>query len=278
MNPSLEATSEYIREISGGRIASELALEQIRSVLLRAARESHDMFNAVVRRLKEEQPELANDIDTLAQSADLAASGIEGDDRTLDDDLLDEAQELMSDFRVDEEEISPALLEEELSQRLIELQRLQEQLKESEQQRMRLAADYDNLSKRTAIQLSQMTDFATAKAVDELLAVFDAISKGADAFPDVLRPILQLVKQSLAKLGVTVIDLEEVGKPIDLSIHEVILTTKGDGDEYKVQAIARPGYRLDLADGTHILIRPAQVVAEPALPTTTTEEHEQPSA
>jgi molecular chaperone GrpE len=140
--------------------------------------------------------------------------------------------------------------------------RLQNQLDESRDQHLRLAAEFDNFRKRVARERAELTDRAQAALVTRLLDVLDDMDRltagGGSASPDALREAALLVDRKLRKeleaAGLERID--PVGQPFDPSVHEAVSTIPAEtpDQDHVVSATFQTGYRYK---GN--LVRPARV-------------------
>lgn len=140
--------------------------------------------------------------------------------------------------------------------------RLQDQLDETREQHLRLAAEFDNFRKRVARERVELSDRAQAALVTRLLDVLDdldRLSAGAGAAsPEALREAAALVDKKLRKeleaAGLERID--PVGQPFDPSIHEAVSTLRPESPEqdHLVSATFQSGYRYKGK-----LVRPARV-------------------
>ncbi|MEU8619543.1 nucleotide exchange factor GrpE [Streptomyces sp. NPDC048623] len=132
-------------------------------------------------------------------------------------------------------------LEVQLAERTADLQRLQ--------------AEYDNYRKRVQHDQETVSEIATAKVLESLLPVLDAIDRARDLgeVDGGLRAVAQALEETLASLGLE--RTGEPGEPFDPTRHEAVDHQISDTVDASVcTAVLRPGYRL----GTRLL-RPAQV-------------------
>lgn len=140
--------------------------------------------------------------------------------------------------------------------------RLQDQLDETRNQHLRLAAEFDNFRKRVARERAELGDRAQAALVTRLLEVLDdmdRLSAGAEsASPESIREAATLVdkklRKELAAAGLERID--PVGEAFDPALHEAVSTLPPESPEqdHTVSATFQTGYRYK---GN--LIRPARV-------------------
>lgn len=142
------------------------------------------------------------------------------------------------------------------------IHRLQDQLEESRNQHLRLAAEFDNFRKRVARERAELSERAQAALVTRLLEVLDDMDRltaGAEtASPQALREAAVLVdrkfRKELAAAGLERID--PVGEPFDPALHEAVSAIPPEKPEqdHTVSATFQTGYRYK---GT--LVRPARV-------------------
>jgi molecular chaperone GrpE len=140
--------------------------------------------------------------------------------------------------------------------------RLQEQLEESRDRHLRLAAEFDNFRKRVVRERAELGDRAQAALVTRLLEVLDDMDRltaGAGvSSAESLREAAILVDRKLRKeleaAGLERID--PVGQPFDPALHEAVATVPPQSPEqdHHVSATFQTGYRYK---GT--LVRPARV-------------------
>jgi molecular chaperone GrpE len=171
------------------------------------------------------------------------------------------------------EESTPVL--PETAAQLVELERLQQALAESEErarshweQYLRAVAELDNVRKRAQRDIEAANRYGLEKFASELLPVKDslelAVQNAARADASSLREgqeaTLQLLARALEKLGVSVID--PLGEPFDPERHEAMMTREsGTAEPNSVLEVVQPGYELNGR-----LLRPARVIVarEPA--------------
>lgn len=143
------------------------------------------------------------------------------------------------------------------------LHRLQEQLDESRDRHLRLAAEFDNFRKRVARERIELTDRAQAAFVMKMLEVLDDLDRlvaqesnaiSAEALHDALIMIDRKLRKELEAAGLEPID--PAGEPFDPGEHEAVAVTPASeaGQDNRVSATFQTGYRFKGA-----LIRPARV-------------------
>jgi molecular chaperone GrpE len=155
---------------------------------------------------------------------------------------------------------------------LVELERLQQALVDSEErarshweQYLRAVAELENVRKRAQRDIESANRYGLEKFAAELLPVRDSLEaavKSGAADPQSLREgqqaTLQLLSRALEKLGVTVIDPQ--GEPFDPARHEAMMTQESaTAEPDSVLEVIQPGYELNGR-----LLRPARVIVSRA--------------
>ena len=169
----------------------------------------------------------------------------------------------------------PTTVLPETAASLVELERLQQALAESEEraknhweQYLRAVAELDNVRKRAQRDIEAANRYGLEKFAAELLPVKDslelAVANAASADAASLKAgqqaTLQLLAKALEKLGVSLIDPH--GEPFDPARHEAMLAQESASAEpNSVLKVVQPGYELNGR-----LLRPARVIVakEPA--------------
>ena len=157
----------------------------------------------------------------------------------------------------------------ETAAQLVELERLQQALGESEErarshweQYLRAVADLENVRRRAARDVEAANRYGLEKFVAELLPVRDSLelavqSAGqADArsLAEGQEATLKLLNKALEKLGVTVID--PLGEPFDPARQEaMMMQDSATAEPDSVLKVVQPGYELNGR-----LLRPARVI------------------
>jgi molecular chaperone GrpE len=161
-----------------------------------------------------------------------------------------------------------AVLPETASQ-LVELERLQQALAESEErakshweQYLRAVAELENVRKRAQRDIESANRYGLEKLAQELLPVKDslelAVANGATADAASLKEgaqaTLALLSKALEKFGVRQIDPR--GEPFDPARHEAMLAQpSATAEPNSVLNVIQPGYELNGR-----LLRPARVI------------------
>ena len=169
----------------------------------------------------------------------------------------------------------PTTVLPETAAQLVELERLQQALSESEErakshweQYLRAVADLDNVRKRAQRDIESANRYGLEKIAQELLPVRDSLELAVQnaARSDVQHLVagqqatLALLARALEKFGVRVIDPQ--GEPFDPEQHEAMMTQESaTADPNSVLQVVQPGYELNGR-----LLRPARVIVarEPA--------------
>jgi molecular chaperone GrpE len=157
----------------------------------------------------------------------------------------------------------------ETAAQLVELERLQQALAESEEQAkahreqyLRAVAETDNVRKRAQRDIEAANRYGLEKFAAELLPVKDslelAVQNAARQDPqgvqEGLQATLALLSRALEKLGVKVIDPR--GEPFDPAHHEAMMTQESaTAEPNSVLQVVQPGYELNGR-----LLRPARVI------------------
>jgi molecular chaperone GrpE len=162
----------------------------------------------------------------------------------------------------------PTTVLPETAAQLVELERLQQALAESEErarshweQYLRAVADLENVRKRAARDIEAANRYGLERFAQELLPVRDSLelavqNAGADArsLAEGQEATLKLLNKALEKLGVTVID--PLGEPFDPARHDAMMMQDSETAEpNSVLQVVQPGYELNGR-----LLRPARVI------------------
>lgn len=148
----------------------------------------------------------------------------------------------------------------------LELAAVREELAGRQEDFLRLAAEMDNLRKRSAREVESARQYAIERFAGELLSVVDSLEMGlaadgasADALREGSEATLRQLRSALDKHGVTVLDPE--GEPFDPQQHEAMtLQPSETAEPGSVMTVVQKGYTLNGR-----LLRPARVIvaAEP---------------
>jgi len=163
----------------------------------------------------------------------------------------------------------PTAVLPETAAQLVELERLQQALAESEEraknhwdQYLRAVAELDNVRKRAARDIDSANRYGLERVLAELLPIKDSLEQAVQSAPkaDVRTLVegqaatLQLLTRALEKQGVTVVDPQ--GEPFDPARHEAMMTQESrTAEPNSVLQVIQPGYELNGR-----LLRPARVI------------------
>ena len=159
---------------------------------------------------------------------------------------------------------NPAMTDEELKKICEEkFCRECEQLKNKQDEVLRILADSENLKKRLTREKEEFCKFAASSILEDILPIMDnlelAISHGqkADACKDLLQGVemtLKMLRETLKKHGLTPVG--EEGEKFDPNIHEAMAQEeREDMEEGMVCKLMQRGYKLH-----DRLLRPARVL------------------
>jgi molecular chaperone GrpE len=169
----------------------------------------------------------------------------------------------------------PTTVLPETAAQLVELERLQQALSESEErakshweQYLRAVADLDNVRKRAQRDIESANRYGLEKLAQELLPVRDSLELAVQnagrsdvaSLKSGQEATLALLAKALEKFGVRVIN--PLGEPFDPERHEAMMTQDSSTAEpNSVLQVVQPGYELNGR-----LLRPARVIVarEPA--------------
>jgi molecular chaperone GrpE len=143
------------------------------------------------------------------------------------------------------------------------IERLEDQLRESQDRFLRLAAEFDNFRKRAARERIELADRSQAALVIRLLEVLDDLDRLAETDPattglatlhEALTLVDRKLRKELAAAGLERID--PTGERFDPTLHEAVSVVPAldPALDHRVSAVFQAGYRFK---GT--LVRPAKV-------------------
>jgi molecular chaperone GrpE len=163
----------------------------------------------------------------------------------------------------------PTTVLPETAASLVELERLQQALAESEEraknhweQYLRAVADLDNVRKRAQRDIEAANRYGLEKFAAELLPVKDSLELAVEnagrgdaaSLKAGQEATLQLLAKALEKLGISTID--PLGEPFDPARHEAMMTQESrTAEPNSVLKVVQPGYELNGR-----LLRPARVI------------------
>ena len=124
---------------------------------------------------------------------------------------------------------------------------LEKKLAESEDSKLRLAAEYDNYRRRTQKEREMIYNDAFSDAVSGILPVIDnldyALQFGSEEEKKGIEMIIKNANDALAKMGVA--EIESLGKTFDPNLHNAVMhvedETKGEGE---IVQVLQKGYKI----------------------------------
>lgn len=146
-----------------------------------------------------------------------------------------------------------------------ELSELREQLEEAREQQLRLAAELDNVRKRTAREVENAHRFGIERFAQALLPVIDSFEAALNAeHPQIesllegQRATLRLLEQAFQDAGIASID--PGGEPFDPQQHEAMsMLASPTAEPDSIVDVIQKGYSLHSR-----LLRPARVIVAKA--------------
>jgi molecular chaperone GrpE len=143
-----------------------------------------------------------------------------------------------------------------------ELAAAQQAAEENHNKYLRLAAEMENLRKRTIRDVETARKYGIERFATEILAVIDSLEMGLqaaptasmDSFLEGQQATYKLLLGAVEKYGIEVIDPE--GEPFDPQMHEAMtMQPSNTAEPGSVLAVIQKGYQLN-----NRLLRPARVV------------------
>lgn len=127
-----------------------------------------------------------------------------------------------------------------------------EELAESKDRLLRLAAEYDNYRKRTIREKEELARYASASLMEKLLPVLDTIERGvlfnekAESLESVKEGLIKVHKQLFDILNKEGLDtIAEAGEPFDVNLHMAVMQETSDQyPDQTVMQVFEKGYRL----------------------------------
>lgn len=129
---------------------------------------------------------------------------------------------------------------------------IHEELAESKDRLLRLAAEYDNYRKRTIREKEELARYASASLMEKLLPVLDTIERGvlfnekAESLESVKEGLIKVHKQLFDILNKEGLDtIAEAGEPFDVNLHMAVMQETSDQyPDQTVMQVFEKGYRL----------------------------------
>ena len=154
-------------------------------------------------------------------------------------------------------------VEETVEQQVSELDTIKNELDDTKQQLLRMAADYDNYRKRT--RREQEASFSNGKvyAVKELLPIIDNFERAAQSeqtsvedYKKGIDMIFEQLMQAIAKLGVE--QFGEPGDAFDPNFHNAVMHIEDDSlGENIVSKVFQKGYKIGDTVVRHAMVETA---------------------
>ena len=138
---------------------------------------------------------------------------------------------------------------------------LQHEISEIMDQKLRIAAEFDNFRRRTLIEKANWIKNATERLVLEICEVRDNFERAlhaekengnADSFKEGIELIFQQMEEVLKKEGVT--KIEAIGQKFDPKYHDALAHVPSEEEENRVIAVIQNGYLMN-----NKVIRPVKV-------------------
>ncbi len=177
---------------------------------------------------------------------------------------LEQSVELINEEQQTPNVAEPAVASDELSALQQQLATAEAAAQEEKDRALRIAAEMENLRRRSALDVEKAHKFALEKFAGELLPVIDSLERALElAYRDTetLKPMLEGVELTLRAMLTTVgkFGVEQVnpmGEAFDPNRHQAIsMVENGNVAPNSVMAVMQKGYELNGR-----VIRPAMVM------------------
>ena len=143
-----------------------------------------------------------------------------------------------------------------------EFDALQAELADCKDQRLRLAAEYDNYRKRTAREREGLYADATAMAVGAFLGVYDNFERALstptedEAYRKGIEMIYNELCETMKKLRVE--ELNPVGEKFDPNLHNAVMHVEDEAfEESSVAEVFQKGFKIDDKVIRHAMVKVA---------------------
>lgn len=181
-------------------------------------------------------------------------------DKNTNQDWKEEEEHLHEEQTTQSEENAKAQPETEQDK----IEQLEEQVKQKENDFLRLYAEFDNFRKRSAKERIEQSKVAGRDVIADFLPVLDDINRAQatiesaeniDGVKEGIELILNKLWTTLSNKGLTV--MEVIGEPFDPELHEAITEIPAPNDEMKGKIVdqVEKGYKLN-----DVIIRYPKVV------------------
>ncbi len=177
---------------------------------------------------------------------------------------LEQSVELINEEQQTPNVAEPAVASDELSALQQQLATAEAAAQEEKDRALRIAAEMENLRRRSALDVEKAHKFALEKFAGELLPVIDSLERAlelADRDNETLKPMMEGVELTLRAMLTTVgkFGVEQVnpmGEAFDPNRHQAIsMVENGNVAPNSVMAVMQKGYELNGR-----VIRPAMVM------------------
>ena len=128
-----------------------------------------------------------------------------------------------------------------------EIEALKEQIKEKEDSRLRMAAEYDNFRRRSREEKDATYEVAMADTVSEILPIVDNLERAAlyDDESKVMEGLVMIAKSVetvFSKLGIE--EVGKVGEKFDPNLHNAVMHVDDDSfGENEIVEVFQKGYK-----------------------------------
>ena len=143
-----------------------------------------------------------------------------------------------------------------------EFDALQAELADCKDQRLRLAAEYDNYRKRTAREREGLYADATAMAVGAFLGVYDNFERALstptedEAYRKGIEMIYNELCETMKKLKVE--EINPVGEKFDPNLHNAVMHVEDEAfEESSVAEVFQKGFKIDDKVIRHAMVKVA---------------------
>ena len=158
--------------------------------------------------------------------------------------IEEKTEEKETDASKKEKKASKKDAEKEL---LLEIEKLKEEIKEKDDARLRMAAEYDNFRRRSREEKDATYEVAMADTVSEFLVIIDNLERAAmyDDDSKVKEGLVMIAKSAestFSKLGVE--EVGKVGDKFDPNLHNAVMHVEDDSfGENEIIEVFQKGYK-----------------------------------
>lgn len=143
-----------------------------------------------------------------------------------------------------------------------EVQKLQEGLKEKEDQYLRLLAEYDNYRKRSQKEKEELWVSAKSDTTKEFFPVYDNIERALkqetsdEAYAKGVQMIMTQLQDVLEKLGIA--EIPALGQPFDPLVHNAVMHVDDEtAGENEVVEVFQTGFKIGDRVVRHAMVKVA---------------------